>query len=339
MRIDIPPLDTDATEYLTDKLNSAPNGSTIVLEPGTYVCNGTPWVSEKEGLRIRAEGATIVATENEPRRPAGVSDENFARMVRGRQHFRLSGCTDIRLYDITVKGSNPSPGPEGEWRYEYEAQHGINIQGCHDVRLVNPHISSVWGDFVEATEMQGEHTTGVRIINPTFSGSGRQGLGITGCKRAAPGLPGLRVVGGYIGNVKRSVIDMEPYNEAYEIGGIAFVGVTFGPYGLNWIACGGAAANVGDVRVAECKLPDALPRTMVIGKADARRHDFYFARNWCGRSSNDTKFSFDYVDGIVFRNNVFPIDITKGPAMPRYDLKDCTGVIDEGNDWGEGIEP
>lgn len=109
-------------------------------------------------------------------------------------------ATHLTLVRPVIDGSKPI---RQGFRNATEGEHGIGIHGCTTVRIIEPVITNVCGDFVYLGPRGLTTNTDVVIERPTFNNSGRHGI-------AALSVRGLTVAGpGSIWGFRNSGVDTE----------------------------------------------------------------------------------------------------------------------------------
>lgn len=222
--------ETDVTDLLTAFLASVPDGSIIEFRAGSrYRIEGTVLLERRNQLQIEGNGAVFLAT---------------TEGSRNRSHWRFDGGRDITLRDVTVIGANPNAGMAAEaGDSDLEAQHAFLIKGVDGFLLERARASDVWGDFVYLGEFKGAWAKNVTVRDSHFERNGRQGIAITAAE-------GVLIEGNYIGDVRRTTIDIEPFNTDGGAAQVRIVNNTFGDSRLRFFSAGGRAGRVEDIEIS-----------------------------------------------------------------------------------------
>lgn len=132
-----PTAGTNVHAQLQAFFNSLPNGRRAVAPEGAiYKSNYKLALANRWGLDI--QGLHLNGTYNKRK------EQDPAR--KGFNHLEIQGGGDIILQDYRVWG----PRPSGETRYieATETWHGISFEGVNKLRIIDPIIENVQGDFL-----------------------------------------------------------------------------------------------------------------------------------------------------------------------------------------------
>ncbi len=304
----------DVTDQLTAFFASVPDGSVIAFQAGgRYRVEGTLWLADRHRITIDGNGATIIAETD----GSGVTPPDALKhgWPRQRQHLLFTGGEDIAVRNLTIHGANPHAGlGDSAYVASLEAQHGLAFLGVRGVRITGVDVSDVYGDFVYLGingTGAGEWTHDVHLSDFRFERSGRQGVSVTGADSVV-------IEDGYIGDVRRSAIDLEPNTAAGGATHITFRRVTFGRHRLNWLASGGAGPSVGNVVFEDNRLVGAQFKVFVGASDGARRGPFRFVGNVGDTGDGNPQgviMQFHWVDGLTVLDNYTPLQRLRNMAL------------------------
>jgi hypothetical protein len=234
-------IESDGTKDVTKKLrrfiNNVPDGSTIVFQnDGLYRIEGTVLIRHRRDLEFDGNGATLKATI-------------WKGTSRTRAQLRFIGGGGLIVRNLKVVGANPYAG-RGERAYNplYEAQHAFDLLGVQGMILDNVRAFDTWGDFVYIgpENLGGTFVPSrdVTVRNSTFSRNGRMGIAITAGED-------VLIEGNRLTRMRRSVFDIEPTANTWQVHRISIVGNRTGAHRLAWIANAGSGGdNITDIYVA-----------------------------------------------------------------------------------------
>lgn len=186
---------TDVSDQMAAFLAGVPDGSTIDLRAGgRYRMEKTFTIASRQGLTIRGNGATFVATSP-------------GDLMRASVRIRESSAITIR--GLIVRGANPLAGAKDRiYRPERGGQHGFDVDSSTNVSLIGVTVTDTYGDFVYLGRRGGRpFSDGVLIQGSTFARSGRQGIALTAVRNVV-------VETSSISEAKRSTFDFEPGRDA-----------------------------------------------------------------------------------------------------------------------------
>jgi hypothetical protein len=152
---------TDITLALNEVLASAVSGDEIKLaHDGCYLANGTIWLTDKSGVSIDGNGATIW----QPSYPGG----NVVLPI-----LQLSGDTHIAVTSLELRG------PYGDGNEYTEGDYGLKLTGDTGVSIRHLTILNVEGDWVAVyPSKDGALNTNISIDHSEFLGAGYHGITI-----------------------------------------------------------------------------------------------------------------------------------------------------------------
>jgi hypothetical protein len=303
---------SDVAHELQSWLDSVPDNSAITLmRDACYRVDETITLRNRHRLLLDGNGALLkVVTTGD----------------RSRQTLVLSGGGDLTVRNLTVRGANPEAGAtRSAYHPELEAQHAFQISGASSVLLDHVQASDVYGDFVYVGPSPDKRPSrDVTIANSRFERSGRQGISITDGQ-------GVTIESNAIGEVARSLFDVEPNATWQSTRSIRIVGNVTGASVNFWFADKGAAADVGDIQIIGNRMTAATGGLMwVFARSGAYRGPFVVENNQliANDAVNDEgstgAFFFAHADGITIRDNV--VRFPDHAAMPAVELRDSHHV-------------
>jgi hypothetical protein len=157
----------------------------------------------------------------------------------------------------------------------------------------------------------GTWTSNVHIHDSHFEANGRQGIAVTGGRD-------ILIEHNYIGQVRRSSIDLEPHSENGGAETIVIRENDFGPGRLLFLASAGIGSNVGQVTIESNRLERAM-QIVVIPPEGYRRGPFSIINNVSvvRFGAPVALMRFFRVDGLTVRGNV----------MALSENRNMTGVL------------
>ncbi len=167
----------DVTATLSAFLKNAPAKQLVCLAPGaTYTVTGQVQVYGKAGLWLDGQGATIYQTTRSTIPILNVDHQG----------------SDLLLRNLTIKGSNPTPG---KWVGTYEHNHCVQLGGIVRAELDHLTCLNVGGDGLYLSAGRALNSVagscsgttlypaavgdGLNVHDSTFDGIGRMGVAFT----------------------------------------------------------------------------------------------------------------------------------------------------------------
>jgi hypothetical protein len=304
---------TDVTSQLQAFFDSVPDTSIIRFRSGArYRIDGTLVLRDRHGLTFDGRSATFVATTQADRR---------------RRHWMFVRGSGIRIRSMTVVGANPYAGVSDQaYNADLEAQHGFDFQGVQGVELDSVTVTDVWGDFVYVGMDVSTWTwsKNVWIHDSHFDRNGRQGISVTGAED-------VRIERNYIGNIRRSSIDLEPFDTRGGIRRLLVSNNHFGPGRLTFIASKGAAAPIDDITIEGNRVTGDKLTVTVVAPVGSRRSRFRILNNTSDMpfGSPEALMNFVRVDSIEIRGNVQPLAPLR--QMTAVLAKESCGIVVKDN--------
>jgi len=305
----------DVTDALSQWIASVPQYSTVFFPPGSrYRIEDTILVENKNNLTIEANGAEFFATT-----PG----------YRERSHWKFTSGSNITFRNVRIRGANPVAGLALE-AYDSirEAQHGVNIKGVSRFLLEGATITDVYGDFVYVSDERGTWASDVTIRNSRLERNGRQGISITGGRN-------VMIDHNYIGDVRRSVFDLEPFSIE---GGAVNVTITANEIGdsrLKFFASGGRAARIENIVVSDNTLNRPLSFYME-SPIGSRRNGLQILNNTSTVATNHPPvISLTRVDGIVVTGNSQVFAGKGADDSPAISLTESCATVGANNFLGK----
>lgn len=320
-----PPADIDATGVadVTEELNrffeSVPQNATVRFPAGAqYRMEGMLILKDRHGLTIDGNGARLFAT-TDGSSTTPVESYGFL-WPRSRQHVLFEGGSDIVVRDLTIVGAHPNAGSaQGAYIAALEGQHGFKFAGVDGAELVRVRVTDVYGDFIYLGARAGTWSRDIHVSDSFFERNGRQGIAITAAED-------VLIERSHIGEVARSIIDLEPNSPAGGARRVTFSDNTFGLCRHLFLAAGGAGGNVGDVEFSGNRLV-GMKLKVEVGAADgSRRGPFRFLDNVSDspHGALAPMMRFFRVDGILVQANTQPMvperEMTAVQAVESCDI-------------------
>ena len=292
---------TDVTEALLAFFAAVPQNATVEFPRGAkFRVEGTLLLENRRGLTLEGNGALLFATTTGAQLKPPL--ELKPMWPRKRAHLAFHGGSDIVVRNLTIRGAHTNAGANGIYVEALEGQHGVALRGVTDVELDRVKITDVYGDFVylgHAREDKGaewQWTKNVHIHDSHFERNGRQGISFIQAEN-------VLIEKSYLGDVKRTALDIEPDGER---GGAKKVMVrqnTFGAINGHWLAGHGKQGIIEDI---------TLESNVVHAKMRVSSNEFGPRRkNWriVNNVSNETigspipLMTLHLIDGLVVRGN------------------------------------
>jgi hypothetical protein len=203
----------DVTAQLAAWLQSLPPDTAAQLRPGgTYRAEAPIVLTDRQALTLDGNGALLLRT---------VKGDAADPTTRARAQLRLIGGTDVVIRDLRIQGAHEAREGVPQYQVDYEAQHGVDVQGTDGLTLCNLDVRKVLGDFVyvgfsgTGEEDNRVAASRVQVFDNLFNYSGRQGV-------TAVAVHGLVVERNTIIDAGRTALDVEPVTAALDSDGIVF---------------------------------------------------------------------------------------------------------------------
>ncbi len=302
-----PASSSDTTTNLQAWFNSLPNDSIINLP--TNACYNTEYpfsIVSRSNITINGNGATFQQKTDGSGLTYSGKDT-----VRTRGSVRILDSSLITINSLKLKGTRTG-AYTGCYNANLEAQHGFNVAGSSNTTLNNVTVNDVWGDFLEfANGGAGALSTNTTVTSSTFSGAGRQGMGLTWTR-------GVTISSSTFDTICRSAIDIEPLASSNgEVHDIMIDGNTWTTFNFSWFTAGGNSTNVTNVTVKN-NTTDRMNVTASSPSGGAHRSGFYFINNRVSSPArNESSFGFDTVDDILVQGNSY----ASSAANPEIGVK------------------
>lgn len=286
---------------------------TLLLDglSGVTLRNGEIWTDDPTG-----DGSTL---------------EDPSSAARTRSHIRVSGCTDVTIENIDVIGAN-ALGGVGDDAYvaDLEAQHAVDVLASTGTTIRGGDFGYVYGDLIY---LGGTSGTGpcvnTHIDGVTAHHSGRQGIGIGNATTTL-------IENCNIGEIRRSLVDLEPASVNWAVDGVTIRDCVFGPKRLTWLASQGEE-HVDNVLVEDCTVN--APANVICRPPEGTRRS-----NWTFRRVTTTvdygtnsrvAWEFQRVDGLTVED----CNVALQPLRNMYIVgaEDCTDVTVQNNLYPGGV--
>jgi uncharacterized protein YjdB len=329
-------IDGTGTKDVTAEINawiaSVPDGNTLRFRNGArYRIEGTILLEERNGLTVEGEGAEFFVTVIHP--IPNPTSSSQRKVNRTRSHWSVQGGSDIVVRNLSIVGPHPAAGT-GSAAYvsDLEAQHGFDIGGVKGITLDNVRVTDVFGDFVYLSRWQTDSNwvDGAIIQNSHFERNGRQGVGITGARN-------VLFEGNWIGEVRRSVFDIEPNTERGGAENITIRNNTIGEARLRYLAAHGRAGRVANIVIEGNQGRKAMNIT-VESPVGSRRGPFRIVNNRASEGYGTPRgflMRFVRVDGLEISRNRNPLQ--SGRDMRGVTAEESCDVDIQDNEFPGGI--
>jgi hypothetical protein len=309
-------------------LANVPDGSVVNFPAGArFRIEGVLLLNYRNNLTIDGNGATVFATTDGSGVPPPAG---FGHLwPRQRSQFIIMGGSNIVIRDLIVQGANPSAGSDpGAFDVILEGQHGFDVHGVNGLTLDNVTVTDTYGDFLY---LAGDYSTSswaknVVVRNSHFERSGRQGIALVAAED-------VLIETSYIGEVGRTIIDIEPLGPGYGAHRVTFQNNTFGPCRHLLLASGGIGPNVEDIALIGNHLVGMGLKVKAITADGSRRSGYRIIGN-----TSDILLGlpvpalrFHRADGVEVRDNYQLMQADR--QMTGVYACESTGVVVSGNDF------
>jgi len=320
----------DVTSELQSWLDSTPDDARLEFRRGAcFRIEGTLVLKARHDLVIDGLGATLKATTR---------GSGGRLQVRARSQVSVVNSSAVTIRDLDVHGANPHAGTSvNAYQPALEAQHAFNLLGDDRVTLEHVEASDVYGDFVYIGGSATGPSEHITVSESRFERSGRQGISVTNADD-------VQIVRNTIGEVARSLIDLEPNLPSQEARDIRIVGNTTGAARNFWLADKGSGFNVGNVTVTDNVMQAATGGLVfVYGPKRAKRGPFVFTGNVFQVTGAVTD---EQATGAFFFANAADVSITDNQltvpperAMPAVELRATNDVVISRNRFAGTAKP
>jgi hypothetical protein len=309
---------TDVTAALQAWIDGVPDGATMSLPAhACYRVEGTLKLAGRRDLLVDGHATTLEAK---------TQGRGGRIQIRSRSMLSIRNSRNVTVRDLVVRGANPHGGTSlAAYRPEFEAQHAFTLNGDDGVFLDRVSAFDVYGDFVYVGGGEGEPSRRITVARSNFARSGRQGISVTDADN-------VLIVGNDIGDVARSLFDLEPNRRSQRVRHIRIVANTTGPVRNYWLANKGSGVNIGDVVVTGNVMRSASGGLVfVFGPPIGKRGPFTFDSNVFRVSGDVTDegtvgaFVFANAAGVTIRRN--ELHAPQGRQMPAVELRGTSNVV------------
>lgn len=323
--------ETDVTAALNQFFASVTQTSAVgvVRMPvgARYRAEGVVRLMGKTNLTIEGNGTLIFAETD----GNGVTPPEDLKHLwpRQRSHLEISGGSNIVIRDLVVRGANPNAGAEeGAYVVTLEGQHGFDVRGVDGLLLDGVTVTDTYGDllYISGNPALDRWSRNVRVTNSHFERSGRQGIAITGAEN-------VQVLNSFIGDVGRTVIDLEPAAARAGARNILFEGNTFGACRHLLMNSGGKGPNVEDISFVGNQLVGIGLKIRVVAADGSRRSNYRIIDNVSDVPLGlpVAALRFFRVDGIEVRGNHQVLNENR--SMTAVHARESCNVTVEGNQF------
>ena len=324
-------IDASGVQDVTDKLNQffagLPDSAYVRMPSGArYRAEGVVRVIGKTNLTIEGNGALIFADTDGS---AVFPPQDLKHLwPRSRSHLEIVGGSNIVIRDLAVRGANPNAGSaEGAYVEALEGQHGFDVRGVNGLLLERVTATDTYGDLLYISGIPNVGwSQNVRVTDSHFERSGRQGIAITGAQN-------VQILDSYLGEVGRTMIDLEPASAGAGARNVLIEGNTFGPCRHLLLNSGGGGPNVSDISFVGNQLV-GIGLKIRVGAADGSRRSNYRILNNVSAISLGLPIAplrFMRVDGVEVRGNYQELNVRRN--MTAVTSCESTGVKVVENDF------
>lgn len=318
---------TDVTaeivDWLTNTVVDGTAGSPNTVEFGTdktYRIDGTYTQAtieliDRAHLIIDGNGSTF-RTDTYTYPPDG--------SISKRRHWQFIRCDDIVVQNVKVYGGSIGGLGDSAYDTKLEFEHGFALWSCTNMQVTLCEVSHVWGDCVYTGVDGGGVCDGIEIDNCYLGDAGRQCFGLVAGHN-------LDIHDNTTGDIRRSIIDIEPNGANYTADNINVYDNAFGDRRLSFIASKGFPGVAQNITIENNTITGNL-----IGAIDPP--GFGLRKNWIIRDNVASGFAgtpsrcvldIRKVDGITITGNTQPMQADRDMHMARF--TDCTGIVCSGN--------
>lgn len=307
----------DATVALNAFLDSLPPDTTVHPPfPGArYRCEGQPILRNKSALTLTGD-ATFFSTVTAPVTPKWL------------RRLQIELCDDIYIENTKFFGSKGAG-------FLYDAtragNHGISIQSSDNIVVDRCHVAGVTGDLVYVGKLnESPRSTNITVRRSVLTNAGRMGIGVVA-------VDGLDIHDCFIGDISRTILDLEPNAPLYQVDNVAFDRNLCGPHRLTWVSAA-AQSPVTGVRIRD-NIVTERPLTVIIEcQPGARGANWSFERNissFKDQTGTGSMWQVSNVDGFTATGNRQPFTL-RSPLMGLVRATGCTAVNVRDNDLPNG---
>jgi hypothetical protein len=319
---------TDVADALNEFFSALPDSALVRMPAGArYRVEGVLQLIYRNNLTIEGNGAMIFASTE----GSGVTPpEGLGHLwPRARSHVLIKGGSNITIRNLVVRGANPNAGSAtGAYVEEFEGQHGFDVNGVSGLLLENVTVTDTYGDFLYISP---DYSIPVWAKNITVRGShfersGRQGVAIVGAED-------VLIETSYIGEVGRTILDIEPLGPGWGAHRITFQNNTFGPCRHLLLSSGGGGSNVRDIALIGNRLQGMGLKVRAQAADGSRRSGYRIINNtsdWL-LGMPVAALRFKWADGIEVRGNYQQMAWRR--EMIGVHACESTGITVSGNDF------
>jgi hypothetical protein len=308
---------TDVTADLQRYIDETPDGSTIrFYDGGRYRLDCTIWVSGRTSLTIDGAGATFSAPETP------CESQTMWRFHGGQGHV---------IRDMTIEGSHAAPGT---YVPAFEFQAGVETLGTSDIEISDIVLRRLYGDCIHVghNNQRGgdwEWSSDVAIRRIDCSGTGRQGIAITGARD-------VLIEHSTFSEQGFIVLDIEPDQPPNGAIGVNFRdNVVFGRVASQFVSIGGTG-DVSDVVVERNQVLDGPNHgiwTVIEPLGGYRRRNIVIRDNVSAATFSAGRRQAVFVvrstEGATISGNVQPREVTH---LLLAEITDSCGIVLAAND-------
>jgi hypothetical protein len=213
---------TDVAGEFNAQVQAAPNGSTIIIPAGRFVCDFPLLMVGKVGVTLR--GAINADGLNGAERHFSVFVSTLSGFEIGvtkgsnsaRRHFTMDGCDDCTVTGMRIESTNTVSKSKPSFATYYqprEFEHGFVTKSSRRCTLHDVSTYGTWGDGVT---ISGSKNFGFVedfvAYDVWIDWCGRQGVAVGGATNT-------RLYNFHMDAVRRSAVDLEPHSDDLHIDG------------------------------------------------------------------------------------------------------------------------
>jgi hypothetical protein len=331
--LDVPDDGTDVTQQILDQIASVPDGSTIFVPPKRYRVEGSLRFDLRNGLSFIGESSDTlpgpVFYTTDPPAPEYIKNTRSER-----RHVRFIDCSDTLVQNLRVESTNlynpKYDDTTGDYKVEWEAEHGFEIMGGNNFRVEGCSTLGTWGDGLAIVAGR-DVNTNIEVVDLHVDHNGRQGLAVGYGDGIV--IDNLTVV-----KSRRAGIDFEPSFSDKYIRNVEVRNSSINSLHPTFAVLG--RGDVSDIFIHHNELlGPAVPKLYCAASDGTRRRGWRIEDNEMGMSgSPQPALLFKVVDDISIKRNVVPIRrlLTEG-RRKCVGFNDCHGVLELiDNDFSPG---
>jgi len=323
----IPADGTDVTMMMNDAVKMVPDGTRLMVLPGSYRMDGTCLIEDRSGISIEA-----LFPDQPPTFYTDVTTWDWLVDPNDRKHFFAEGGEDISFRNLRVDGPNrtPDPGNPGFMLYSstYAFQAGFAFHTVDGGLIEGCVTDHTWGDGI--TIGGNGKSRDITVRNVLVQNNGRQGIAVTNAENV--------IIDGFnITNSRRSAVDLEPPSLQAWVRGIVLANGVSNSKNFALSSGGGEVSDLyaHDWQVLNEGAPVYAQGAVSAAEAGLRRRGWRIQRlstPWT--NSPQPPFRFRNTDDVSIEDCVIVMGNRQGSVAQFYDCQGALSVT--GCDFREG---